>query len=70
MPTPSEKSPGMAQLLDSMGAFLTGRTRTEAIELGICLVCSNPAKDFDDALTAREYTISGSCQECQDWIFS
>ncbi len=69
MATPSEKSPEMAQLLNNMGSALFGRTRTEALELGLCVVCGNVAKDFDHPRAEREYTISGSCQRCQDLVF-
>ncbi len=69
MATPSEKSPEMARLLNNMGSALFGRTRTEALELGLCIVCGAPAKDFIDERASREYTISGSCQTCQDMVF-
>lgn len=29
----------------------------------------NPATDFRDPLSLREYQISGLCQECQDSVF-
>lgn len=70
MATPSEKSPLMARLLDEMSSSTFGRTRTEAIELGLCLTCGTPAKDFNDKKAEREYTISGSCQVCQDRVFN
>jgi len=66
---PSEKSPLMQSALDSLSNNLFGRSRTEAIELNICVDCGNPAKDFRDKLSEREYTISGLCQKCQDKVF-
>jgi len=32
--------------------------------------CGGPAERFHDELSAREYTISGLCQRCQDAIFT
>lgn len=47
--------------------------RPEAIRLGFCalppLGCGKPATGFRDALSEREYGISGMCQECQDEIW-
>ena len=34
-----------------------------------CTLCPGPAHTFTDALSAREYTISGMCQVCQDETF-
>ncbi len=70
MTTPLEKSPEMARLLDEMSSSIFGRTRTEALELGLCVVCSGVAKDFRDALSAKEYLISGMCQDDQDKVFN
>ncbi len=42
------------------------------MEDGICPFCSkkvDPDKDFRDALSRREFGISGLCQECQDKMF-
>jgi len=38
---------------------------------GICPVCKKEIKDedFRDALSKKEYRISGLCQECQDKAF-
>ena len=36
---------------------------------GICTTCPNPATDFRDALSQKEYRISGMCQNCQDKTF-
>ena len=65
----TEKSPEMAQLLNNMGSAMFGRTRTEALELGLCVTCSGVAKDFSDKKSEREYSISGMCQKCQSSIF-
>ena len=38
------------------------------LELGVCPFCSNVVKgtDFKDALSVKEFKISGLCQKCQD----
>ena len=38
---------------------------------GYCPFCSKPVDmaDFKDALSAKEFGISGMCQKCQDSIF-
>ena len=39
---------------------------------GYCPLCTKPInmEDFKDALSKKEFTISGMCQTCQDSIFS
>ncbi len=41
------------------------------VESGKCPFCGKKInfKDFKDLLTAREFKISGICQECQDKTF-
>lgn len=34
-----------------------------------CPVCKAPITGFKDALSEKEYSISGMCQKCQDSIF-
>jgi len=43
----------------------------EKVELGICPFCNKPVntKSFRDALSKKEYEISGLCQQCQDNFF-
>jgi len=36
---------------------------------GKCVVCGGDASTFKDDISAKEYTISGLCQECQDEAF-
>jgi hypothetical protein len=47
--------------------------RTTAILNNKCIPppygCGKDANDFRNALSIREYRISGFCQECQDTIF-
>lgn len=41
----------------------------EAIEAKKCPICRQPISEFRDALSIKEYTISGMCQKCQDDTF-
>ena len=66
---PSHKTTDMRNFLDSVSKDMFGRCRTEAIESGICIDCGEPATEFVDQLSRKEYAISGLCQECQDKIF-
>ena len=36
---------------------------------GDCSFCAEPLTPFKDALSKKEYSISGMCQTCQDGIF-
>ena len=44
-------------------------TRSTAMAAKKCVVCAGDASEFKDDLSAKEYTISGLCQQCQDDIF-
>ena len=67
MATPSKKHPLASLLLDTV------TNRTEAITNDCCvnppIGCGGPATEFRTPLDAREFTISGLCQSCQDKIF-
>ena len=41
----------------------------EAIDKRNCPLCKKPITGFKNALSQKEYLISGMCQECQDSIF-
>lgn len=64
---PTPESSALEQLLEDM----TGRTT--AIKAQLCVRkpygCGEPMGPFRDVLSAKEYTISGLCQTCQDSIF-
>lgn len=66
---PSKKSPKMEVKTDLISKEIFGRTRTGSIHAGVCVFCGKEATGFKDALSEREYTISGLCQECQDETF-
>jgi len=63
----SEKSPAMENFLEKLSG------RTTAIKGDVCVSspmgCGGPACSFRDAISKKEYTISGLCQKCQDSIF-
>ena len=44
----------------------------EAVSQGKCPMCNSVVlfDEFTDALSEREYQISGLCQSCQDKIFA
>lgn len=60
---PAYKTPGMNAALANLGI------NRELIKDDICLSCKQPAKTFKDALSRKEYSISGLCQSCQDLVF-
>ena len=42
----------------------------EKFENGICPFCNKKIGKFKDAISEKEYKISGLCQECQDDFFN
>lgn len=64
--TPTPKSPAIDALLTE----LTGISRQEAMQKRICTCCKKPILGFRDALSEKEYRISGMCQHCQDQVFT
>ena len=62
---PTSKSPEIETALKD----LTGIDRVANIEADRCTRCHGPATGFRDALSEKEYTISGFCQKCQDETF-
>lgn len=47
-----------------------GEAGVIALNMGNCPICKGPAKNFRDALSLKEYNISGMCQKCQDEVFA
>ena len=66
MADPSKKSEQVEQAIASINGGVDRRTMIDA---DLCNACGGPATDFKDALSKREYSISGFCQKCQDAIF-
>ena len=65
MSEPTNKSQEINTFLSSV----MGRDREETITQNQCMSCGGRAMAFRDALSVREYTISGLCQRCQDSVF-
>jgi hypothetical protein len=68
MPNPTEKHPAIERTLTS----LMGKSRVEVIRNGMCMTCNATnitEEDFDDAISLKEYEISGMCMECQRSFF-
>ena len=40
-----------------------------ALSAGCCPTCSREIGEFRDALSKKEFSISGMCQSCQDSVF-
>lgn len=62
---PTPKSPAIENLLTAMN----GISRQDAAQKRVCVVCKQPITGFKDALSEKEYCISGMCQTCQDEVF-
>lgn len=67
MAEPAPKPRAIEQLLERA----TGRTTS--IKADLCvrppMGCGKPITLFKDAVSTKEYTISGLCQACQDAFF-
>lgn len=40
-----------------------------ALNAGMCPTCQGDVTEFRDALSLKEFGISGMCQKCQDSVF-
>ena len=60
MPLP----PDLSKPIFSMMPHLADR-----IMMGVCTYCAITLDDFRDEISAKEYSISGMCQTCQDKTF-
>ena len=67
MAEPTVKSVKIENLLQALNPGK--RSRKESIKKDICTWCGEPAIEFKDELSRREYSISGFCQKCQDKTF-
>jgi len=56
--------------IEAMLSSLTGVSRVGAVAEASCATCHGGASSFRDSLSAKEYTISGMCQTCQDDLFA
>lgn len=55
--------------VDGFAKKIFGVTKTEALGRRVCVSCGKRVVSFRDAISAKEYFISGLCQECQDRVF-
>ena len=67
MAVPSYRPKALEDLASSMNPGK--RSREGSIKADVCTWCGQPATEFKDALSRREYSISGFCQACQDKTF-
>ena len=60
----------MGTILKMEDLFTMLAEKGGAIEKKVCIFCKKPITGFKDALSKKEYSISGLCQECQDMAFA
>ena len=65
----SDKSQAIINLLNDLSSDIFGTKRTDALAEAVCVSCEGDATSFRDAISEKEYGISGFCQTCQDDIF-
>lgn len=68
-PETSRKATPKSPLIEKLLFEMCGVNRVGAISESICTSCLCKAGKFNDAISEKEYTISGLCQTCQDRIF-
>lgn len=61
--------PSLQEIKDQVALESFGHTLTDAWAIDHCVRCWQPKGEFHDLLSAKEYTLSGLCQSCQDWAF-
>lgn len=52
-------------MLDALALIMFGRTRTECLEKGQCLICAKPAGSFSDHKAAMGWSVMATCEKCQ-----
>lgn len=60
---PAKKVPEIRKLQSD----IVGTNVTDSIRQDTCVSCGRPAINFTDEISRREFSISGLCQECQDY---
>ena len=66
------KTPEMEKILDDFPQEFFGRKRSVSIAEATCVFCGkkfDPRGEFRDAISLKEFRISGICQKCQDETF-
>ena len=56
----------LEQYKENLSLKLFGRSYTLAIAGNQCVECGKRADKFRNAISAKEYKISATCQPCQD----
>ena len=65
----AEKNEAVESFLEDISMTLGGSARSKAFMNSSCVTCPGSATKFKDAVSEKEYTISGMCQLCQDQIW-
>jgi hypothetical protein len=60
------KSEQMEKFLNNVSRDLFGSSRKDNMSKGECVCCGGAAKTFTDALSRKDYGITGLCQSCHD----
>jgi len=65
------RSKKLQNFIDKFAEKQFGVSQSQAEKEQICVFCKKKVNlsDFRDALSLKEYRISGICQKCQDKIF-
>tara|TARA_B100000131_G_scaffold168442_1_gene162784 strand:+ start:8554 stop:8763 length:210 start_codon:yes stop_codon:yes gene_type:complete len=63
-----EVNPTFENILEALSVDFA-QPRSVAREGQTCVTCGGSAKEFKNAVSAKEYTLSGMCQVCQDKFF-
>jgi hypothetical protein len=63
------KQEGVEVVLETLGQMAFGHSRKDSMAKGVCVQCGKPPVQFKDAVSRREFEISGLCQTCQDLFF-
>ncbi len=56
--------------LDDVIKDIFGIDRIQSVSDDVCVSCKKEARVFTDAISKKEYSISGLCQSCQDTVFN
>ena len=59
----------LEKLIEKLESDDTAKRVSYAKMTNTCKICSQPAKYFEDKLSALEYHISAICQDCQNKYF-
>jgi len=69
IPNQYEITMSLEEFQENFAHAAYGRGIKDSQEKNICVVCGGEASDFRDEVSKKEFSISGMCQECQDFTF-